>query len=99
GVLGGMRDMGPAAPALHAGVAGEIEQAHLDLVFANGPQMQSLWNVLPPSRRGAYGAKSSDIAGPLMKALHSGDVVLVKGSFGSRMCVIIDALKAQRKAA
>jgi len=68
-------------------------------VFANGPQMQSLWNVLPPSRRGAYGAKSGDIAAPLMEALHSGDVVLVKGSFGSRMCVIIDALKAQRKAA
>src|SRR5205814_1011593 len=46
-VLGDMLEMGPDAPALHAALAGEIEQAHLDLVFANGPQMQSLWNVLP----------------------------------------------------
>jgi UDP-N-acetylmuramoyl-tripeptide--D-alanyl-D-alanine ligase len=98
-VLGDMLEMGPDGPALHAALAQEIERARVDLVFANGACMRALWDILPESRRGAYGMKSSDIVIRLMDTLRDGDVVLVKGSFGSRMSVIIDALKAQPKAA
>jgi UDP-N-acetylmuramoyl-tripeptide--D-alanyl-D-alanine ligase len=98
-VLGDMLEIGPDGPALHAALAQDIERAHVDLVFANGTQMRSLWDALLESRRGAYGPESGDIATRLVSILRSGDVVLVKGSFGSRMSVIIDALKAQRKAA
>jgi UDP-N-acetylmuramoyl-tripeptide--D-alanyl-D-alanine ligase len=94
-VLGDMLEMGPDGPAHHAALARDIEAARVDLVFANGAQMKSLWDVLPASRRGAYGEKSADIAPALMSALRAGDVVLVKGSLGSRMAVIIDALKAR----
>ncbi|HEV2562974.1 MAG TPA: UDP-N-acetylmuramoylalanyl-D-glutamyl-2,6-diaminopimelate--D-alanyl-D-alanine ligase [Rhizomicrobium sp.] len=94
-VLGDMLEMGPDGPTHHAALARDIEAARVDLVFANGAQMKSLWDVLPASRRGAYGEKSVDIASALMSALRAGDVVLVKGSLGSRMAVIIDALKAR----
>jgi UDP-N-acetylmuramoyl-tripeptide--D-alanyl-D-alanine ligase len=94
-VLGDMLEMGPDGPAHHAALARDIEAARVDLVFANGAQMKSLWDVLPASRRGAYGEKSCDIAPALMAALRVGDVILVKGSLGSRMAVIIDALKAR----
>jgi UDP-N-acetylmuramoyl-tripeptide--D-alanyl-D-alanine ligase len=94
-VLGDMLELGPQGPALHAELAGDIEKAKVDLVFANGAQMQALWDVLPASRRGAYGANSAEIAPKLLAALQPGDVVLVKGSLGSKMAAIIDALKSR----
>lgn len=93
-VLGDMLEMGPEGPAHHASLARDIEAAKVDLVFLNGKQMQSLWDALPQTRRGAYGEKSSDIAPQVTTALRAGDVVLVKGSLGSRMAVVIEALKA-----
>ncbi len=94
-VLGDMLEMGSDGPSHHAALARDIEAAHVDLVFANGPQMKALWDALPQRARGAYGEKSADIAPALMAALRAGDVVLVKGSLGSRMAVVIDALKAR----
>ena len=92
-VLGDMLEMGPGGTAHHAAIAKDIELEKVDLVFANGAQMQALWEALPASRRGAYGATSSDIAPKLIETLAPGDTVLVKGSLGSKMAVIIDALK------
>ena len=96
-VLGDMLEMGPEGPAHHANLARDIESARVDLVFANGPQMKSLWDAIPASRRGGYGEKSSDIAPQVTAALRAGDVVLVKGSLGSRMAVVIEALKGEGK--
>jgi UDP-N-acetylmuramoyl-tripeptide--D-alanyl-D-alanine ligase len=94
-VLGDMLEMGPDGAAHHTALADDIENARVDLVYANGAQMKSLWDKLPASRRGAYGAASSDIAAQVAGAAQDGDVVLVKGSLGSRMAVVIDALKAR----
>jgi UDP-N-acetylmuramoyl-tripeptide--D-alanyl-D-alanine ligase len=94
-VLGDMLEMGPDGIAHHTGLAEPIERARTDLVFVCGTQMKSLWDVLPASRRGGYAATSAELAAPLMAALKPGDTVLVKGSLGSKMAVIIDALKAR----
>jgi UDP-N-acetylmuramoyl-tripeptide--D-alanyl-D-alanine ligase len=93
-VLGDMLEMGPQGLALHAALSRDIEKARVDSVFVCGTQMAALWDALPPTRQGAYGATSAEIAPNLVHALQDGDVVLVKGSLGSRMAVIIDALKA-----
>ena len=92
-VLGDMLEMGEGAPALHAALAGPIAAAHTDLVFASGPQMKALWEVLPSERRGAYAETSAALAPKLLSALRPGDTVLVKGSLGSRMATIIEALR------
>jgi UDP-N-acetylmuramoyl-tripeptide--D-alanyl-D-alanine ligase len=94
-VLGDMLEMGPDGAAHHAALASDIDAAHVDLVYANGVQMKSMWDALPTSRRGAYGIGSSDIAAQIAGEVRDGDVILVKGSNGSRMAVIIDALKAR----
>ena len=57
--------------------------------------MKSLWDVLPASRRGAYASSSAELAPRLSAALQKGDTVLVKGSLGSKMALIIEALKAR----
>ena len=94
-VLGDMLEMGPQGIAHHLALAGQIEEARADLVFLNGTQMKSLWDALPASRRSAWAQTSAELAPQLTAALKTGDTVLVKGSLGSKMSVIIDALKAR----
>ncbi|HEX4532705.1 MAG TPA: UDP-N-acetylmuramoylalanyl-D-glutamyl-2,6-diaminopimelate--D-alanyl-D-alanine ligase [Rhizomicrobium sp.] len=94
-VVGDMLEMGPDARAHHAAIARDVEAAGVDQVYANGDSMAALWEALPVSRRGAYGALSSDIAPQVAADIRAGDVVLVKGSLGSKMAVVIEALKAR----
>jgi UDP-N-acetylmuramyl pentapeptide synthase len=94
-VLGDMLEMGQGGIAHHIGLALPIEAAKADLVFLNGTQMKSLWDVLPAQHRGAWAQTSAELAPQLIAALKPGDTVLVKGSLGSRMAVIIEALKAR----
>ena len=97
-VLGDMLELGADSAGLHRGLAKDIAAAPADLVFLCGPQMAALWQALPERSRGAYAEKSIELAPELMRNLRAGDVVLVKGSFGSRMSVIIDALKSREAA-
>ncbi|HXJ00034.1 MAG TPA: UDP-N-acetylmuramoylalanyl-D-glutamyl-2,6-diaminopimelate--D-alanyl-D-alanine ligase [Micropepsaceae bacterium] len=97
-VLGDMLELGQNSAELHRGLADAITAAGADLVFLCGPQMAALWQATPLRMRGAYAETSSSLAPELMSRLRSSDVVLVKGSFGSRMSVIIDALKTRQAA-
>jgi UDP-N-acetylmuramoyl-tripeptide--D-alanyl-D-alanine ligase len=97
-VLGDMLELGEQSAELHRAIATDISTAHADLVFLCGAKMTSLWEALPDSVRGAHTGVSSELAPKLLAALRHGDVVLVKGSFGSRMSVIIDALRARETA-
>jgi UDP-N-acetylmuramoyl-tripeptide--D-alanyl-D-alanine ligase len=94
-VLGDMLELGEQAEALHRALCEPIADAAADLVFLCGPKMKSLWNVLPNKARGEYAEQSAALAPKLLAEVKKGDVLLVKGSFGSRMSVIIDALRAR----
>jgi len=94
-VLGDMLEMGEGGIAHHAGLAAPIEANKVDLVFASGSQMKALWDALPASRRGAYAENSTTLAPKLIAAVKPGDTVLVKGSNGAKMSVIIEALKGK----
>jgi UDP-N-acetylmuramoyl-L-alanyl-D-glutamate--2,6-diaminopimelate ligase len=50
--------------------------------------------VLPPYRRGAKAPSAAQLAELLIAELKRGDVIMVKGSFGSRMGQVVEALKA-----
>ncbi len=94
-VLGDMLEMGPDAAAHHAGLAQAVEAAHVDLVFLCGPLMKALWDALPAERRAAYAPNSAELAAGVASAVLAGDTVLVKGSNGSRMSIIVEALKGR----
>ena len=97
--LGDMRELGNDSPALHKALARNLAAARADLVYLCGPNMKALWDALPAKTRGHYAETSSELAPEMMRALKTGDVVLVKGSFGSRMSVVIEALRAREAAA
>lgn len=89
--LGDMRELGAEAPAIHAGLAADAARA-CDLVFCCGEMMGHLYHALPERRRGAHLPDSASLAPVLKQALRPGDAVLVKGSLGSRMAVVVEAL-------
>jgi UDP-N-acetylmuramoyl-tripeptide--D-alanyl-D-alanine ligase len=91
--LGDMRELGDAAPAIHAALAPDAAAA-CDLVFCCGEMMGHLYRALPDDRRAAHLPDSAALAPVLRDALRPGDAVLVKGSLGSRMAVVVDALTA-----
>lgn len=94
-VLGDMLEMGADARTHHAGLVEPIDAARADLVFLCGPLMKALWDALPAKRRAVYAPTSAELVAGLTSTLRKGDTVLVKGSNGIRMSVIIDALKAR----
>jgi UDP-N-acetylmuramoyl-tripeptide--D-alanyl-D-alanine ligase len=93
-VLGDMRELGAQAAALHAGLAPDLIAAGAQLVFTVGPVMTNLDSALPAELRAAHADSSAEIIAPVLAALKPGDVVLVKGSLGTRMAPIVEAIKA-----
>jgi UDP-N-acetylmuramoyl-tripeptide--D-alanyl-D-alanine ligase len=94
-VLGDMLELGAASADLHRGLAEAIEAARIDLVFAAGPLTRHLFEALPVSRRGGVADTAAELIEPLARILRPGDAVMVKGSNGSRMGRIVEALKAR----
>jgi UDP-N-acetylmuramoyl-tripeptide--D-alanyl-D-alanine ligase len=93
-VLGDMLELGPEAPRLHAGLAEALAGAGIDQAFTCGPNMAHLQAALPGRLRAGHAPNSEQLI-PLVRAgLRSGDVVVVKGSNGSRMGRVVDALLA-----
>jgi UDP-N-acetylmuramoyl-tripeptide--D-alanyl-D-alanine ligase len=91
--LGDMLELGDRAGAYHAGLALPVAEAEVDLVFCAGPHMKALWDALPPHRRGGYAESADSLTPVLLAALRAGDVVLVKGSNGSKMWRVVEALQ------
>ncbi len=92
-VLGDMLELGPRGPALHRVVAKQVAAERIDLVFCCGPLMHHLWRALPAGRRGGYAENSAALEPQVLHAVRAGNVVMVKGSLGSRMAPIVKALQ------
>jgi UDP-N-acetylmuramoyl-tripeptide--D-alanyl-D-alanine ligase len=97
-VLGDMRELGDWGPAEHKALAAEVSAA-ADRVFACGPLMAELFAALPGSIRAAHAENSAALAPIVAKSVAPGDVVLIKGSLGSRMKLVVDALEQHAEAA
>jgi len=93
-VLGDMLELGDHGPALHAGLAEAVDAAQADILYAAGPLMANLWATCPASRRGAWSETSDGLREALLSGLRAGDVVMVKGSLGSRMGPLVEAIRA-----
>ena len=92
-ILGDMLELGPTGPALHRGLAEAVRANHIDLVYCCGPLMRNLWDALSTGKRGGYADSSASLQAQAVAAIRAGDAIMVKGSLGSKMKVIINALE------
>jgi len=93
-VLTDMLELGDQSEALHKGLAGPIEAAGLDLVHAAGPEMKRLYEDLPGSRQGLWRETAAELAAEAAMLVGPGDIVMVKGSNGSKASLVAKALAA-----
>ncbi len=96
-VLGEMLELGPEAPALHAGLAEALVAAKVDRVYAAGQLMRHLWDRLPPAMRGLYADSAVGLVGAVEDAVGPSDVVMVKGSNASKVSAVARALSERKK--
>ena len=90
--LGDMLELGDDSAERHAALADALEENDIDLVFTAGSHMASLDGALSESMRGGHADNSTDAIQMLTDTVQAGDIVLVKGSAGSRMGLVVDAL-------
>jgi UDP-N-acetylmuramoyl-tripeptide--D-alanyl-D-alanine ligase len=93
-VMGDMRELGEHADALHAGLADAVAASGASQVFLCGPHMRALWHKLAAAQKGVHRPDSAALAQEVAGALRAGDVIAIKGSLGSKMKAVVDAVVA-----
>ncbi|MEY4695882.1 MAG: hypothetical protein RIT14_310, partial [Pseudomonadota bacterium] len=92
-VLGDMLELGPTEAALHAEIAAHPGLAGVAVIHCVGPRMKALWQVLPRGQRGEWVDSAAELAGRARALVDAGDIVLVKGSKGSKVSLVVDGLR------
>jgi UDP-N-acetylmuramoyl-tripeptide--D-alanyl-D-alanine ligase len=91
-VLGDMLELGDFGRIEHEGLADAVER-DADVLYACGPLMRHLFDAVPGAKRGAHAPDSAALAPLVADAVRPGDAVLVKGSLGSRMRLVVQRLE------
>lgn len=92
-VLGDMLELGAEENALHAAIAEDPSLSAVTRVHCVGPRMQALYKALPADRRGQWFETAEACAAQIHHLIEAGDVVLVKGSKGSKVSLVVDAMR------
>ncbi|QQA44159.1 UDP-N-acetylmuramoyl-tripeptide--D-alanyl-D-alanine ligase [Pelagovum pacificum] len=92
-VLGDMLELGADEAAMHADIAREPAMQSVHVVHCVGKLMRNLYDALPEDRRGRWVASADELARHAARLVDGGDVVLVKGSKGSRVSLVVDAIR------
>ena len=92
-VLGDMLEMGDDAPALHRALAEPLMACAPNLVYLAGESMLHLHRALPECLSLYCGKEADEILRPLVSRLREGDVVLLKGSHGTRIHRLAEELR------
>jgi len=92
-VLGDMLELGQDEAAIHAALADLASMKAIALIHCVGPRMKNLHVALAPDKRGQWTETASEMAGKMRGLVDAGDVVLVKGSLGSRVGLVVDAVR------
>jgi UDP-N-acetylmuramoyl-tripeptide--D-alanyl-D-alanine ligase len=97
-VLGDMLELGDRGRAEHRGLAADVAAA-ADRLFTCGPLMHDLYSAVPEAIRGAHAPDSATLAAIVARSIAAGDAILIKGSLGSRMKLVVNALEPRAEAA
>jgi len=91
-VLSDMLELGEHSRALHEGLVEPLVLNRIDLVHLAGPQMRQLYDILPPRLRGEWRETAAELASIAGQLVAPEDIVMVKGSNGSKAALVAKAL-------
>lgn len=92
-ILGDMLELGADSARLHAELALPLRAANVDLVYTCGAMMKNLHDALPANQKKVHKNTSLELAEIVPDVLVPGDVVMIKGSLGSKMASVVEALR------
>ncbi|MEI4471171.1 UDP-N-acetylmuramoyl-tripeptide--D-alanyl-D-alanine ligase [Frigidibacter sp. MR17.24] len=92
-ILGDMLELGADEIAMHAALADHPAMARVTTVHCVGPRMKALWEALPRARRGLWLETAEEMVPELRHLADAGDVLLVKGSKGIKVALLVDAIR------
>ena len=92
-VLGDMLELGSSECALHRELAQDAFLQSLDVVHCVGPRMKELYQSLPDEQCGEWTIDAVSMVARIGRLFDAGDVVLVKGSKGSKVSLVVDAIR------
>ncbi|MFQ6775198.1 UDP-N-acetylmuramoyl-tripeptide--D-alanyl-D-alanine ligase [Cereibacter sphaeroides] len=92
-ILGDMLELGPTEAELHRAVADHPALAEIALVHCVGPRMRALHEALPRRQRGEWVETAAELVPRARLLVDAGDIVLVKGSKGIKVSLVVDALR------
>jgi UDP-N-acetylmuramoyl-tripeptide--D-alanyl-D-alanine ligase len=92
-ILGDMLELGPTEIALHQQIARHPGLEAVSTIHCVGPRMRALWQALPRGQRGDWVETAPELAARARSLFDAGDIVLVKGSKGSKVSLVVDALR------
>ena len=92
-VLGDMLELGPDEIDMHRAIARHKGLAAIATVHCVGPRMRALWEALPRGQRGEWVETAAELAPRARQLFDAGDIVLVKGSKGSKVSLVVDGLR------
>jgi UDP-N-acetylmuramoyl-tripeptide--D-alanyl-D-alanine ligase len=92
-ILGDMLELGPTEAELHAAIARHPGLGAIHVVHCVGPRMRALHQALPRHQRGEWVETAADLLPRARHLVDAGDILLVKGSKGSKVSLVVDALR------
>ena len=98
-ILGDMLELGPTEIELHAAIARHPGLAAVHVIHCVGPRMRALHEALPRRQRGEWVATAQELAPRVRSLIDAGDILLVKGSKGIKVSLVVDVLRKMGQAA
>ncbi|MEI6188402.1 MAG: UDP-N-acetylmuramoyl-tripeptide--D-alanyl-D-alanine ligase [Alphaproteobacteria bacterium] len=95
-ILADMFELGPNEIQEHKGLCSDITNNNIDKVIAIGVLVQYLYDALPENVKLASFTNVTDAFSKILDLIQDQDVVLVKGSNGTKVHKLIDYFKEQQ---
>ena len=98
-VLGDMLELGKDSKKIHINLANDIIKNKIDILFTTGAYMAYLSATMAKKINILHANDSTDLIKPLISTIKPDDIIMIKGSLGSNMAAIVNALLRMDKPA
>ena len=76
----------------HRALAPLVDLHDVQMIHCVGPRMKAMWQALPHEKQGKWVNHAEDLAVQAHSLVDAGYVVVVKGSKGCRVCLVVESL-------